>query len=50
MNKVIMLFTCPALGSKGADMPTETQHYITVIRQNIFKNYKGMFKPAQLFF
>jgi putative isomerase len=48
MNKVILtLVTCLALTAQGADAPAETQHYIGIIRQNIFKDYKGMFKPAK---
>ncbi|HEY4415053.1 MAG TPA: trehalase family glycosidase [Verrucomicrobiae bacterium] len=47
MNKFIFLVVCLALTAKGVDMPTETQHYIDVIRQNIFKDYKGMLKPAK---
>jgi putative isomerase len=47
MNKVFFLVMALALAANGADTPTETQHYITVIRQNISKDYKGMFKPAK---
>ena len=47
MNKIIFLVICLSLAAKGADTPAETQHYIGVIRQNIFKDYKGMFKPAK---
>ena len=49
MKKVILLFMCLTLAAKGADTPPETQHYIGIIRQNIFKDYKGMFKPAKGF-
>ena len=38
---------CVALTARGADTDSETQHYIKVIRQNIFKDYKGMFRPAK---
>src|ERR1700744_1579724 len=44
MNKAILLVLCLAFTVKAADNQTETQHYIDVIRQNIFKEYKGMFK------
>lgn len=51
MNKAIILLMCFAITAKSADTqiatPTETQHYIDVIRQHIFKDYKGMFKPAK---
>jgi putative isomerase len=47
MKKVIFLVLCLAYAAKGADKATETQHYIEVIRQNVFKDYKGMFKPAK---
>src|ERR1700744_3558458 len=47
MNKAILLVLCLAFTVKAADNQTETQHYIGVIRTNIFKEYKGMFKPAK---
>src|SRR5215469_13406555 len=46
-NKVIILLMCIAFTTVGADTRTETQHYISIIRQHIFKDYKGMFKPAK---
>ena len=48
MNKIILLIAMSlALSVKAADTPAETQHYIDVIQQHIFKDYKGMFKPAK---
>src|ERR1700743_2679007 len=47
MSKIIFLALCLAVTARGAGTPAETQHYIEVIRQNIFKEYKGMFKPAK---
>src|ERR1700722_20594305 len=48
MKKFLILFlTCIALVTKGAGTNTETQYYIKVIRENIFKDYKGMFRPAE---
>ena len=42
-----VVFVAFAITARGADTPPETQHYIDIIRQNIFKEYKGMFKPAK---
>jgi glycogen debranching enzyme len=47
MKKVIFLLVCLVMSAKGADTPDETQHYIDIIHQHIFKDYKGMFKPAK---
>lgn len=47
LNKVIILLMCFAFTAIGSDTQTEMQHYIGVIRTNIFKEYKGMFKPAK---
>jgi putative isomerase len=48
MKKIILLAACClALVARGADTPAETQRYITLIQSNIFKDYKGMFKPAK---
>ena len=44
MNKAILLVLCLAFTAKAADNQAETRHYIDVIQQNIFKDYKGMFK------
>lgn len=49
MKKIILVVLCAALTARGADTPSETQHYIDIIKQNIFKEYKGMFKPAKGF-
>lgn len=49
MKKSIFLALFLTLAAKGADTPADTQHYIDVIRQHIFKDYKGMFKPAKGF-
>lgn len=46
-SKIILLAVCLTFTAKGAETPAETQHYIDVIRQHIFKDYKGMFKPAK---
>ncbi len=46
MKKFLILFLmCAALVTKGANTDPETQHYIKIIRENIFKEYKGMFRP-----
>lgn len=48
MKKIMVLAILGlTLVARGADTQTETQHYIDVIRTNIFKEYKGMFKPAK---
>ena len=47
MKKIIFLVVSLAFAANGADTQTETQHYIEVIRTNIFKEYKGMFRPAK---
>ena len=47
MKKYLFLFLCLPLLARGADTQTETQHYIDVIQQHIFKEYKGMFKPPK---
>jgi len=48
MKKIILLIAgCVALVARGADTPADTQHYIDIIRSNIFQDYKGMFKPAK---
>lgn len=51
MKKNFLLITCLilALAARGADTQTDsdTQHYIDVIKQHIFKEYKGMFKPPK---
>ena len=48
MKKILTLVALSlALSAKGGDTSTETQHYIEVVRTNIFKQYKGMFKPAK---
>src|ERR1700761_9491854 len=47
MYKIISIILFLSVIAKGADMPAETQHYMGVIRTNIFKEYKGMFKPAK---
>jgi putative isomerase len=49
MNKIILLIVCLAFAAKGSDTQTETQHYISVIQQHIFKDYKGMFKSPKGF-
>ncbi|MGH7952554.1 MAG: MGH1-like glycoside hydrolase domain-containing protein [Limisphaerales bacterium] len=46
-NKIILLAACLAFTARGANTQTETQHYISVIKDHIFKDYKGMFKPAK---
>src|ERR1700744_1344960 len=46
MKKFLILFLmCAAFVTKAADTDAETQHYIKIIRENIFKEYKGMFRP-----
>jgi putative isomerase len=47
VNYIILLVVSLTLFAKGADSQTETQHYISIIRENIFKDYKGMFKPPK---
>ena len=51
MNKIIILLMCLAVTAKSADTqiatPAETQHYISVIKEHIFKEYQGMFKPPK---
>src|SRR3569833_259644 len=48
MKKILILAALSlAFVAQGADTQTETQHYIEVIRTNIFKQYKGMFKQAK---
>jgi len=47
MKKYLLLVLCLPLLARGADTQTETQHYIDVIQQHIFKEYKGMFKPPK---
>lgn len=53
MKKFILLAVCLVFVAKGLDAQTtsqtdaETQHYIDVIRQHIFAEYKGMFKPPK---
>jgi putative isomerase len=47
MKKYFLLIMCVAVMARGADTDTETQHYIDVIQQHIFKEYKGMFKPPK---
>lgn len=53
MKKFILLAVCMVIAAKGLDAQTspqtdaETQHYIDVIRQHIFAEYKGMFKPPK---
>jgi hypothetical protein len=48
MKQILVLVAMSlALVAKSSDIPAETQHYIGVIRTNIFSQYKGMFKPAK---
>lgn len=51
MKKTFLLVVCLAFTAIGlhaqTDSQAETQHYIEVIRQHIFKEYKGMFKPPK---
>jgi glycogen debranching enzyme len=53
MKKFILLAVCLVFAAKSIDAQTdtqsdaETQHYIDVIRQHIFAEYKGMFKPPK---
>lgn len=51
MKKIILLVMGLVLAAKGADAqiltPAEMQHDISVIKEHIFKQYKGMFKPPQ---
>jgi putative isomerase len=47
MKKYFLLIMCVAVMARGADTDTETQHYIDVIQQHIFKEYKGMFKEPK---
>ncbi len=43
----LVLCLCLPLMVRGADTSTDTQHYIDVIQQHIFKEYKGMFKQPK---
>jgi len=46
--KILVLLMLLALTAVGKAQPNaEMQHYIGIIRTNIFKDYKGMFKPAK---
>jgi putative isomerase len=47
MKKYFLLIVCLTLVARGAAADTDTQHYIDVIQQHIFKEYKGMFKPPK---
>jgi putative isomerase len=49
MKKYILLLLCLAFTARGEDTQTETQHYIDVIQQHIFKQYKTMFKQTNGF-
>ena len=49
MNKFLILIfeVCVALAAQGElTRTTETQHYIDVIQEIIFTDYKGMFRPG----
>lgn len=44
---ILFVVMCVALIAKGEDTQADTQHYIDVIQQHIFKQYKGMFKEPK---
>jgi putative isomerase len=49
MKKYILFLLCLAFVARGQDTQTDTQHYIDVIQQHAFKDYKEMFKQPNGF-
>jgi len=49
MKRIFLLFFLSSLAfaTAQAQSDVDIQRYIQIIKENIFKNYKGMFKPAR---